>query len=516
MRFHAYNSFIGKKINMKIKINQGNVTESKADAVVLFCYEDELMPSRTVAEFNTSSGNLIRKMIDAGDITGKAKDIHVIFMPEAKNAKRIILVGLGKKNETDLEKVRGAYALAAQKARSMKWAFVATTPDMTGLDIPAEEIAGAVVEGMKLGLYQFTAFKTEERENIHNIDELTIWSEEKKALNKVKQAVMDAEHVADAVIFARNLVSMPSNEMTPKDMAREALAIGKKHKNIAVTVLNEKQMKRLGMNALLGVTRGSREEAQFIIMDYQGKNKKEPPVVLVGKGLTFDSGGISIKPAENMEEMKTDMAGGAAVMGAIMAAADLKIPRRIIGLIPATENMPGGLAYKPGDVLKTLSGLTVEVISTDAEGRLILADALTYAKRFKPAAVIDLATLTGACIVALGENVIGMMGTDQKLKDRLKKASVMTGEKLWELPLWDDYYEAIKSDIADLKNVGGRPAGTMTAGAFLSKFAADYPWVHLDIAGPSWLKKDKPYIPKGASGVGVRLLIQMLKSWSDN
>jgi leucyl aminopeptidase len=203
-------------------------------------------------------------------------------------------------------------------------------------------------------------------------------------------------------------------------------------------------------------------------------------------------------------------------MGTIRAAADLNLPLRVIGLIPATENMPGGLAYKPGDVLKTMSGLTVEVISTDAEGRLILADALTYAKRYKPAAVIDVATLTGACIVALGDCVIGMMGTDENLKERLKDASEKTGERLWELPLWSEYYEAIKSDIADLKNVGGRPAGAITAGAFLSKFAVDFPWVHLDIAGPSWVKKDRPYIPRGASGVGVRLLIQMLKGWSDN
>jgi len=501
---------------MKIKIRQGNIKESKADAVVLFCFEDDLMSAEALAALNASSGKLIQKMIDAGDITGKAKEIQVIFQPETKTAKRLILVGLGKKNEADLEKIRGAFALAAQKARAMKLSSMAVTPDLGDLGIPNEAIAYAAVEGIKLGLYQFTAFKTEERENIHDIEELVIWSESEKKSDKVKKAVLDAECVADAVIFARNLVSMPSNEMTPKDMAREAIAIGTKHKNITVTVLDEKQMKKLGMHALLGVTRGSREEAKFIIMDYQGAKGKEPPIVLVGKGLTFDSGGISIKPAENMEEMKTDMAGGAAVMGAIMAAAALKISRHLIGLIPATENMPGGLAYKPGDVLKTLSGLTVEVISTDAEGRLILADALAYAKRYKPAAVIDLATLTGACIVALGDNVIGMMGTDQNLKDRLKNAAEMTGEKLWELPLWEEYYEAIKSDIADLKNVGGRPAGTITAGAFLSKFAREYPWVHLDIAGPSWLKKDKPYIPKGASGVGVRLLIQMLKNWSKN
>jgi leucyl aminopeptidase len=501
---------------MKISMKEGNITESRSDAVVLFCYEEDLLPAGSTAAVNEVSGNMLQKMIDAGDVKGKAKETQVIYLPESPAIKRIILVGLGKKKETDLEKIRGAFALAARKARSMKLRSLAVTLNMGGLDIPAEAIALAAIEGIKLGLYQFTPFKTEDRENIHEIEALTVWYDEEASFEHVKKAVKDGEMIADAVIFARNLVSMPSNEMTPKDMAHEALDIGAKHKSIKVSILDETQMKDLGMNALLGVTRGSREPAQFIIMDYHGTKAKESPIVLIGKGLTFDSGGISIKPAENMEEMKTDMAGGAAVMATIMAAADLKLPLRIVGLIPATENMPGGLAYKPGDILKTLSGLTVEVISTDAEGRLILADALYYARRLKPAAVIDVATLTGACIVALGDSVIGMMGTDDKLKQRLKTASELTGERLWELPLWPDYYEAIKSDIADLKNVGGRPAGAITAGAFLSKFAGDYPWAHLDIAGPSWVKKDRPCIPKGASGVGVRLLIQMLKNWSSN
>jgi leucyl aminopeptidase len=251
-------------------------------------------------------------------------------------------------------------------------------------------------------------------------------------------------------------------------------------------------------------------------MEYRGTGAKkgEKPIVLVGKGLTFDTGGISLKPAGNMEEMKTDMAGGAAVMGTIMAAADLRLPLSVIGLIPATENMPGGRAFKPGDVLHTMSGQTVEVISTDAEGRLILADALWYARRYEPVAMIDVATLTGACVIALGDLVMGMMGTDDELKVLLKAAAERTGEKLWELPLWEEYEEALKSDVADMKNVGGRAGGAITAGSFLGRFAADYPWVHLDIAGPSWLKKDRSYIPKGASGVGVRLLIDVLKNWT--
>jgi leucyl aminopeptidase len=307
--------------------------------------------------------------------------------------------------------------------------------------------------------------------------------------------------------------------MTPRHMAGIALDMGGKRKTVKVTVLDEKKMKTLKMNGILGVARGSREAAQFIIMEYKGAGTKkgEKPIVLVGKGLTFDTGGISLKPAENMEEMKTDMAGGAAVMGAVMAAADLRLPLSVVGLIPVTENMPGGQAYKPGDVLHTMSGQTVEVISTDAEGRLILADALWYARRYEPAAIIDVATLTGACIIALGDLVMGMMGTDERLKKALKAAAERSGEKLWELPLWREYEESLKSDVADMKNVGGRPGGAITAGSFLSRFvAADCPWVHLDIAGPSWLKKDRPYIPKGASGAGVRLLVDALKHWTVN
>jgi leucyl aminopeptidase len=298
--------------------------------------------------------------------------------------------------------------------------------------------------------------------------------------------------------------------MTPSDLAREARQVARK-KGVTLRILDVARMKKLGMHALLGVARGSSEPAKFIILEYYGRRKSDPPIALVGKGLTFDSGGISIKPSEKMDEMKSDMAGGAAVMGAIMAAAELKLPVNVVGLIPATENLPGGRAYKPGDILKSLSGQTIEVITTDAEGRLILADALTYASRYRPAAIIDLATLTGACIVALGGQVIGMLGNDDGLKSQIRRAADRTGERVWELPLWEDYHELIKSDIADFKNSGGRAGGTITAAAFLSKFVGNVPWVHLDIAGPSWLTKDKPYIPKGASGVGVRLMVQVLR-----
>ncbi len=270
------------------------------------------------------------------------------------------------------------------------------------------------------------------------------------------------------------------------------------------------------MGAFCSVARGSDEPARFIILDYKPHTKKTPPtIVLIGKAITFDSGGISIKPSQGMEEMKTDMAGGAAVLGAMQAAAALKLPVHVVGIVPATENMPSGHALKPGDIIKAMSGKTIEIITTDAEGRLILADSLTYAQRYKPAAIIDLATLTGACIIALGHAASGVMSTDEKLTKKIQAAAEATGEKVWPLPLYEEYAEQLKSDVADLKNSGGRPAGAITAGCFLKEFAGTIPWAHIDIAGTAWAAKPLPYTPKGASGIGVRLLVELIEQWGD-
>jgi leucyl aminopeptidase len=264
---------------------------------------------------------------------------------------------------------------------------------------------------------------------------------------------------------------------------------------------------------LLGVASGSVQPPKFIIVEYR-KGGKKPFIALVGKTITFDAGGISLKPAENMDRMKDDMSGGAAVLGALRTAAALKLPLNIVALLPATENLPSGSAYKPGDVLRTMSGQTIEIINTDAEGRLILSDALAYACRYKPAVIVDIATLTGACRVALGQEASGMLGTDEKLKQKIREAGEKTGERVWEMPLWEGYYELIKSDIADMKNAGGRDGGVITAAALLSKFVQKYPWVHLDIAATAWTEKDRPYTPKGATGIGMRLLTQFLRDYA--
>jgi leucyl aminopeptidase len=497
---------------MKILVKKGKITEFKSEAVVVPIYEDAKELQGTTALLDKQSGGLIKEIISRGDFEGKYLQVSVVYTKGDIPAKRIVLVGVGKKADFTMDKMRCASATAARHVRSLKLKEFSTSLDFIYTDKPLDQIIHAVVEGVFLGLYQFTPFKTVDRDKITEIKEFILVEEKDETYKSILPAAKEAEIIVNAVYFTRDMVSHPGNMMTPTDMANEARKVSMR-KNVKLTIFDEAKIKKLGMNALAGVAKGSDEPARLIILEYRGGKKTVPVIALVGKGLTFDSGGICIKPPEKMDEMKSDMAGGAAVMGAIMAASDLKLKVNVVGLIPATENLPGGKACKPGDILKSLSGQTIEVINTDAEGRLIMADALTYAGRYKPAVIVDLATLTGACIIALGNHVTGMMGTDDKLKQKTKDAADATGEKVWELPLWEEYHELIKSDVADYKNTGGRPGGAITAAAFLSKFVGDYPWVHLDIAGPAWLTENKPYIPKGASGVGVRLLVQFLKDW---
>ena len=495
---------------MKIHVQRGKMTGYRTEALVAAHFEDGILAQEPAGLLDRACGGQIENLIASGDFRGKLYQTAVIRTGGAIPARRILIVGLGKQADFSPEKLRGAYAAAARQSRDLNLKEFSLAVDGEVLDLPLPQVAEAVLEGAMLGLYRFTPYKTVDRESMTDIRDIHVIEDDEERLKVISKAAGKAEAVARAVFLARDLVSRPGNDMTPSALVREARNVAG-GRPLKLRVLDAARMKKVGMNALLGVARGSSEPAKFIILEYDGRRRSDPPIVLVGKGLTFDSGGISIKPSEKMEEMKTDMAGGAAVLGAIAAVADLKLPVHVVGLIPATENLPGGKAYKPGDILKSLSGRTIEVITTDAEGRLILADALTYALRYKPAAVIDLATLTGACIVALGDHVIGMLGTDESLKAGIRAAADATGERVWELPLWEDYDEQIKSDIADFKNSGGRVGGAITAAAFLRKFVDDVPWVHLDIAGPSWMSKDRPYIPKGASGVGVRLLVRFLR-----
>ena len=499
---------------MKVNVKEGNIAEFKSEAIIIPHFEDVKELEGKAELLNKKSGGLIQEIIAGGDFEGKHLQVSVTYTRGSIPAKRFIMIGVGKKADLTLEKLRGAYATAARQVRTLKLKEFSTSLDFISINQPLGQTAQAIVEGVLLGLYQFTPFKTVERDKIREIKEFTIVEENDESCVMLRSSAKVAEIISNAVCFTRDMVSTPGNNMTPTGMAEEARKVAKR-KNVTLKVFDEAWMKKKKMNALLGVAQGSDEPAMFIVLEYKGGKQDDPLIALVGKAITFDSGGISLKPAEKMDEMKSDMAGGAAVMGTIMAAADLRLRVNIVALIPATENLPGGRAYKPGDVLKSLSGQTIEIISTDAEGRLTLADALTYAGRLKPAAVVDVATLTGACVIALGDNVIGMMGTDDTLKQKIRNAADATCEKVWELPLWEDYYELIKSDIADYKNTGGRAGGAITAAAFLSKFVGDYPWVHLDIAGPAWLEKDRPYSPRGASGIGVRLLVHFLIHWQN-
>jgi len=423
-------------------------------------------------------------------------------------AERIVLVGLGNSGALTPERLRQA---GGSTVKALKGAGVTRAASVVHrvAGVPPTSVAD-IAQGLSLGAYSFDNYKTKP-DTTAAVAEIVSLFEPGADTADAERLLADDATICEAVSFARDLVSQPGNVATPLFLAEKALELSARL-GIACTVLDRDEMERQGMGGILSVAKGSHQLPRFIVLDYRGGSADKRPTVLVGKGVTFDSGGISLKPREGMERMKDDMAGAAAVMGAVMAVAGLRLPVNVIGLVPAAENLPGGGAYKPGDIVRTMSGQTVEIVNTDAEGRMILSDALFYAQRFKPAAVIDLATLTGACLVALGSAASGIMGNDTALVKLLRRAGEATGERLWELPLWDEYGEIMKSDVADLKNAGGPHAGTITAAWFLQRFVGKSRWAHVDIAGTAWEEKGRPYQPKGATGVGVRLLVEYLKA----
>ncbi|HEV8539710.1 MAG TPA: leucyl aminopeptidase, partial [Nitrospiraceae bacterium] len=421
-------------------------------------------------------------------------------------------VGLGKKKDARLDTVRQAMGTAAKRVRQAgARSFVTPVHGRTLAGSSRHELVQAMVEGAILGSYQFTAYLSDNHDESRSLKAITFVESEAAQLSKVKEGVRRGVASAEATVFVRDLCNHPSNVMTPSRIADEARKIAKE-RGVSVKILEKREAERLGMGAFLGVAQGSHEPPKFIILEYRGGRARGngKPIVLVGKTITFDTGGISLKSAENMEQMKADMTGGAEVLATVRAAARLRLPLYLIGILPATENMPGGHAIKPGDILRTLSGKTVEVQNTDAEGRLILADGLAYATRYKPAAIIDVATLTGACMVALGQFAVGMFGNNDAQKHRIRQAGLKAGERVWEMPLWDEYFEQLRSDVADMRNIGGRGGGMITAALFLSKFVGDYPWIHLDIASTDWSERERAYIAKGPTGIGTRLLLQYL------
>ena len=493
---------------MDIHIAKGMIQDVEADAVVVNLFEGQSPGGATGAVDRALSG-MIGKLVDAGDVRGKLNEVTVLYPSGALPAGRVILAGLGKAKEFTLDRARQAAGSAATKARSLGCKSIATIAFGAGAgQLDPQACAQATVEGVLLGLYEFRAHKSTPAER-GPVESLTLVEADPAKMAAVEAGARVGRILAEATSLTRDLVNQPSNHMTPHVLADTARVVASQN-GLQCQVLGLEQMAELKMGALMGVTKGSDEPPQFIILEH--KPDAGQPVIFVGKGITFDSGGISIKPSERMEDMKSDMAGAATVVGAMQAVAQLGLPVHVIGLAPACENLPSGHAYKPGDVLKAMNGKTVEVISTDAEGRLILADALCYAARYNPAAVIDLATLTGACVVALGDMVAaGIFSSDDGLSAQLREAGAQAGEKLWPLPLYEEYKDKIKSEVADMKNTGGRQGGVGSSAIFLKEFTS-YPWAHLDIAPMALSSTSGPYTPKGGTGFGVRTLVEFLRA----
>lgn len=444
-----------------------------------------------------------------GEFTGRSGQTLLLRGEKSMPAQRVLLVGLGKEKEISLEASRQAVANALNLLRKAKIGAMALDLGSFAPGRSATELLGqAITEGLLLANYQFDRYQTDDNNRTVPL-QVAVLLVGKGMENPTAAGVSRAVAICQGVCSARDLVNEPGNVKSPAYLAAEAARIAGET-GLECRILDRTELEAEGCGALLGVAQGSSREPRLVVLQHKGGPAEGAPIALVGKGVVFDAGGISLKPAEKMDEMKMDMAGAAAVLGALQAAALLNLPLNLVGVLPVVENLPSGTAYRPGDILTSLSGKTIEVLNTDAEGRLILADALTYVARFKPRLTIDLATLTGACIIALGHHCAAVLG-DDGLARQLIKAGEASGERVWQLPLWDDYAKQIKSSVADIKNTGGRPAGTITAAAFLQSFAKDQTWAHLDIAGTAWADEAKHYLPKGGTGFGVRLLIEFLR-----
>lgn len=490
---------------MKIKFIIGDITQVQADAIVVNLFEGVKRPRGATAAVDKALDGAISHLINRGEIKGKFGELGIIHTFGKLPAGIVAVAGLGKRQDFNIDKIRGVTGEFCRSLRKLNCHKVATVLHGAGAGgVKPEASTEAITEGSLTGLYRFDRYKNPEH---GDIEEVLIVGTEENEVSVLEKATCKGRVMAEATNMARDMVNEPSNYMTPTRMTDIAGEITNKY-NLELKVFNWEDMEAMGMGALLGVARGSAQAPKLIALSYKGDEHSDRTIGFLGKGVTFDSGGISIKPSDGMDEMKDDMAGGAAVIAALSAIAQLKPKLNVTAVIPATENLPSGTAYKPGDVLKAMNGKTIEVISTDAEGRLILADALSYAQKNGLSPLIDIATLTGACRVALGTLYTGLFGNDQRLMDRVIKASERAGERLWQMPMPEEYKEQNKSEIADIKNTGNRFGGAISAALFLSEFVADTHWVHLDIAGTASSSKESGYMVKGATGVGVRTLVE--------
>jgi len=498
---------------LEIKVIVGDIAQIEADAIVVNLFEGVEQPGGATAAVDKALDGAISSLISRGEIKGKFGEVNIVHTFGQLPAGMVAIAGLGKRQDFNVDKMRGVAGEFCRALRKLNCHKIATILHGTGIGgIELEASAKAIAEGALLGLYSFTKYKKPEYEDI---EEIMIVIREKGKVPILEAAIGKGKLVAEATNLARDMVNEPANYMTPSQMAEAAKEIASKY-NLEFKVFDREDMEAMGMGALLGVAKGSNQPPKLITLSYKGDERSKKAFGFLGKGITFDSGGISIKSSEGMSEMKDDMAGAAAVMTALRAIAQLKPKINVTAIIPATENLPSGTALKPGDVLKALNGKTIEVISTDAEGRLILADALSYAQKLGLSPLIDLATLTGACRVALGTLYSGLFGNDQDLVDKVLRAAERTGERMWQMPMPEEYKEQNKSEIANVKNTGNRYGGAITAALFLTEFVDNTPWVHIDIAGTAFSTKESGYTIKGATGVGVRTLVELALSEAKN
>jgi leucyl aminopeptidase len=518
------NESMPKELVMKVKVRIGRIDRIRDRAIILGHFEGQKRPSGSVKAVDDRCSGLISRLLRNKDFVGRLGETATIYPQTSFPTPRIILVGLGRREEIDsagqagiyLDKLRQASASGCRKAKELRIKSFSTTlfaADLKGID--AGKVSQAMVEGTLLSSYEIDQYKTEKKNQTP--ESFTIVEEDGEKIERIEKGARSGEIFSWATNVARDLANHPANILTPARLSSEAEKLAGQN-NLRCRVFSLSQIKKLKLNLFSAVASGSSQSPKLIVFEYRPPGRlpgqKEPDTLaLVGKGITFDAGGLSLKATENMLEMKADMTGGAVVMSVMAASARLGLPLNLIGIIPAAENLPSGSALKVGDIITSHSGKTVEILNTDAEGRLILADALSYAKSFQPDAIVDIATLTSAIKIALGTICAGVFGNHDKLKARMIQAGQKAGERVWELPLWDDYQELIKSDLADLRNVGGKPGGAIIAARFLKNFVGDHPWVHVDIAGVDFSEKEKPYVPKGGTGFGARLLLQFLRDW---
>jgi leucyl aminopeptidase len=505
-----------------LRVQHASVTEIDTPLLVVNLFEGVSQPHGATGAVDQALGGQISQLIADGEITGEPATVTVIHTNNGNaglKAKRVAVVGLGKSSDSEherFENARIAAALAARKARELKVDSFATIVHGAGTGgLPLETAARATMESSILALYRYEQFKEATKSN-HTVSGCTIIEGDAERARELEPLAETARLTCDSVMKVRDLSVGPGNFVTPTYLAETAREVASKH-GLEIIVWGKDELKAHGMNAILAVNAGSVQPPAFVVLKYTAPGARKT-LAVVGKGITFDSGGISIKPADSMEFMRHDMTGAATVIGFLDLAAATKLPVNVLGVFAATENLPSGSSYKPGDVFKAYNGKTMEIVNTDAEGRVILSDSLAYSAEQKPDAIIDFATLTGACQVALGDHATGLMSNNQELANQVLAAGERSGDRCWQLPLWKVYGEQIKTAMADVRNTGGRRAGAITAGLFLKEFVGDIPWVHLDIAGTAYADGDQtyvaPYNPKpGATGVGVRLLWHFCQAW---